>query len=161
MSSTKSSATHQKARLPTTLASLNNGHNSDLRGCYVGVRSSSRPNLVPSRPNLVPARPLRPHSAAWRSSLVANLSSTVPGRAPTAEAKARAIIVVATWRQWPWCTTSFGPTTALCWATTPTHFRSCPLWPQSPWGAGWACAPPIWAHRPRSPQPNWPLSTCS
>jgi hypothetical protein len=56
------------------LASLNSGHNSDLRACCVGVRSSSRPNLVP-------ARPLHPCSVTWRSSLVANLSSTALRRA--------------------------------------------------------------------------------
>ncbi len=61
---TKSLDAHQKARLLAALASLNNGYSSDLCACCVGVRSSSRPNLVP-------ARPLRPRSVAWWSSLVA------------------------------------------------------------------------------------------
>jgi len=70
----KSSAARQNAHLHAALASLNNGHSSDLRACCVGVRSSSRPNLVP-------VRPLCPRSAAWQSSLIANLSSTAPRRA--------------------------------------------------------------------------------
>ncbi len=70
MSLLKSSAARQKARLIVALASLNNGHNSDLRACCVGVRSSSRPSLVP-------ARPLRPCSTTWQSSLIVNLSSTM------------------------------------------------------------------------------------
>ncbi len=80
----KSSATHQKARLLTALASLNSGHNSDLCAYYVGMRSLSRPNLVPTRP-------LHPRNATWRFSLVANLSNTVPKHALTAKAKARTI----------------------------------------------------------------------
>jgi hypothetical protein len=79
----KSSTTHQKAHLPTTLASLNNGHISDLRACCAGVRSYSRPNLVP-------ARPLRLRNTTWRSSLVANLSSTALRHTPTTKAEARA-----------------------------------------------------------------------
>jgi len=71
VSSTKSSTARQNVCLPAAFFSLNNGHSSDLRACYVGVRSSSRPNLVP-------ARPLRPHNAAWQSSLIINLSSTAP-----------------------------------------------------------------------------------
>ncbi len=78
---TKSSATRQNASLLAALASLNSGHSSDLRACCVGVRSSSRPNLVP-------ARPLPPRNAAWRSSLVANLSNTAPGRALIVEVEA-------------------------------------------------------------------------
>jgi hypothetical protein len=74
----------QKARLPVALASLNNGHISDLHVCCASVRSSSRPSLV-----LV--RPLCPHNAAWRSSLIANLNNIVPGRAPAIEAKARTV----------------------------------------------------------------------
>jgi hypothetical protein len=70
----KSSAACQKACLPTTLASLNNGHSSDLCACCAGVRSSSRPSFVP-------IRPLCPPSTAWRSSFVANLSNTAPGHA--------------------------------------------------------------------------------
>jgi hypothetical protein len=81
---TKSLAARQNARLPATLASLNSGHNSNLRTYCVGVRSSSRPNLVL-------AKPLHPRSVAWRSSLVANLSSTTPGRALAVEVDAREI----------------------------------------------------------------------
>jgi hypothetical protein len=55
---TKSSVVRQKARLFVALVSLNNDHNFDLRVCYVGLRSLSRPNLVL-------AKPLRPHSVAW------------------------------------------------------------------------------------------------
>ncbi len=51
----------------------------------MGVRSSSKPNLVF-------ARPLRPCSVTWQSSLVANLSSTAPGRALGIEAKAHAVV---------------------------------------------------------------------
>ncbi len=79
--STKSLATCQNARLPTTLASLNSGHSSDLRAYCVGVRFSSWPNLVH-------ARPLHPRSAAWQSSLVANLNSTTPGRVFVVEVEA-------------------------------------------------------------------------
>ncbi len=68
----KSSATRQKARLPVALTSLNNGHNFDLHGCYVGMRSLSRPNMVPTRP-------LRPRNTAWWSSIVANLNNTASG----------------------------------------------------------------------------------
>jgi hypothetical protein len=75
----------QKVHLPTSLASLNNDHNFDLRTCYVGVRFSSRPNLVPTKP-------LRLRIVAWRSSLVVNLSSTTLGRAPVAKAEACAVI---------------------------------------------------------------------
>ncbi len=81
---TKSSAARKNVRLPATLASLNSGHNSNLRTYCVGVRSSSRPNLV-----LV--RPLRPRSVVWWSSLVANLSSTTSGRALVVEVEARKI----------------------------------------------------------------------
>ncbi len=84
MPSTKSLATHQKARLPAALASLNNSHRSDLRTCCVGARSSSKPNLVP-------ARPLHLRSVAWRSSFVLNLSSTMSGCALAIEVEARAI----------------------------------------------------------------------
>ncbi len=77
----KSLDVRQKARLPIALASLNNGHNSNLCAYCVGVRFSSKPNLVP-------AKPLRFHSATWRSLFVANLSNIVPGNAPTAEVEA-------------------------------------------------------------------------
>jgi hypothetical protein len=53
----KSLATRQKVRLLTAFASLNNGHNFDLRTCYAGVKSSSKPIFVP-------AKPLRLQSAA-------------------------------------------------------------------------------------------------
>ncbi len=49
-----------------------------------GVRSSSKPSLVP-------ARPLRPRSVAWWSSLVANFNNTVLGQAFVVEAKARRV----------------------------------------------------------------------
>ncbi len=65
----KSSAVRQKARLPAALASLNNDHSSDLYAYCASVRSSSRPNFVPTTP-------LHPQSMAWQSSLVTNLSST-------------------------------------------------------------------------------------
>jgi hypothetical protein len=68
----KSSVTRQNVHLAATLASLNIHHNYDLHACCVGVRSSSRPNLVPTRP-------LHPRNAIWRSSFVANLSSITPG----------------------------------------------------------------------------------
>jgi hypothetical protein len=71
--STKSSVVCQMVRLPAALASLNNGHSFDLRAYYVGMRSSSRPNLVP-------ARSLRLRNATWRSLFVANLNSTTPKR---------------------------------------------------------------------------------
>ncbi len=81
----KSSTARQKARLLVAFASLNNGHSSDLRACCMGVRSSSRPSFVP-------ARPLRPRSAAWRFSLVTNLSNTAPGRTLAVEVEAHVII---------------------------------------------------------------------
>ncbi len=84
MSSTRSSAACQNVRLPVALASLNNGHNSDFRACCVGVRSSSRPNLVL-------ARPLCLRSATLRSSLVANLSSTTLRRALAVEVEAHEV----------------------------------------------------------------------
>ncbi len=93
MSLIKNSAAHQKACLPAALASLNNGHNSDLRACCAGVKSSSRP--------------LRPRSAAWRSSLIANLSNTALGCAPVVEVEAR--VVIGRCR-----VVSFGPVVALC-----------------------------------------------
>ncbi len=71
MPSTKNSTAHQKVRLLATLASLNSGHSSNLHACCVGVKSSSRPNLVPTRQG-------HPRSMAWRSSLIANLNSTAP-----------------------------------------------------------------------------------
>ncbi len=85
MPSMKSSTARQKVCLPATLASLNNDHSSDLHVCCVGVRSSSRPNLV-----LV--RPLRLRSPAWRSSLIVNLSSTVSGHAPTTKVEAHEVV---------------------------------------------------------------------
>ncbi len=56
-------------------------HNSDLCACCAGVKSSSKPSLVP-------AKPLHPRNVAWRSSLVANFNSTASRRvlATTAEA---------------------------------------------------------------------------
>ncbi len=80
----KSLAARQKVRLLAALASLNNGHSSDLRACCAGVKSSSRLSFVL-------ARPLRPRSATWRSSLIANLSNTAPGRAPAIEVEARVV----------------------------------------------------------------------
>ncbi len=77
----KSSVARQKAHLLAALASLNSGHSSDLHACCAGVRSSSRPSFVP-------ARPLHAQSAAWRSSLVENLSNTAPGCAPAVEVEA-------------------------------------------------------------------------
>ncbi len=70
--------------LPAALASLNNNHSSELCACCARMRSSSRPSFVS-------ARPLRPRNAAWQSSLVANLSNTAPGRAPTVKVEARVI----------------------------------------------------------------------
>jgi hypothetical protein len=67
------------------LASLNNGHNSDLHACCVGMKSSSKPNLVPTKP-------LCARNTAWRSWLVTNLSSTALGRALAAEVEARTIV---------------------------------------------------------------------
>jgi hypothetical protein len=84
MPSTKSLAARQKACLLVALASLNNGHSSNLCACYVGVRSSSKPNLVHPKP-------LHPHSTAWWSSFITNLSSTVPGRVLSAEVEAHTI----------------------------------------------------------------------
>jgi len=74
----------QKVRLPTTLASLNSDHSFDLRAYYVGMRSSSRPNLVPPRP-------LHFRNIAWRSLFVVNLNSTTLGRTPAIEMEAHAI----------------------------------------------------------------------
>ncbi len=85
MSLTKNSTTHQKARLPATLASLNNGHIFNLRAYCVGVRSSSKSNLVHTKP-------LHPHNAFWRSLLVMNLSNTSPRHVPTTEGEARAVV---------------------------------------------------------------------
>ncbi len=122
----KSSVTCQKARLPTTLASLNNDHNFNLCTCCVDVRSLSRPNFVF-------ARPLCPHSAAWQSSFVANLSSTALGRMPAVEVEVRTIAchyhVAATTLArsfiWPYnssvlnrCTSSFSISPSL--ASKPT-----------------------------------------
>ncbi len=75
MSLTKSSATRQKAHLPATLAFLKNGHNSNLRACCTSVRYLSRPSLVL-------AKPLRPRSAAWWFSFVANFNSILLGCTP-------------------------------------------------------------------------------
>jgi hypothetical protein len=80
----KSSVGRQKAHLPAALASLNNGHSSNLRACNMGVKSSSRPNFVPTRP-------LHLRSVAWRSSLVANLSNTVSRHTPIVEVEARIV----------------------------------------------------------------------
>ncbi len=85
MLSTKSSATRQNPHLPITLACLNNGHSYDLHTCCVGVRSSSKPNLVP-------ARPLCSRSATWKSSFVINLSSTTSRRALVIKVEAREVV---------------------------------------------------------------------
>ncbi len=85
MSLMKSSAARQKVCLLTALASLNNGHSSDLHACCMGMRFSSRPSFVP-------IKPLRPRSTAWRFSLVANLSSTAPERAIVVEVEARVVV---------------------------------------------------------------------
>jgi hypothetical protein len=53
------------------------------------------------------SRPLRPRSAAWRSSLIANLSNTALGCAPVVEVEAR--VVIGRCR-----VVSFGPVVALC-----------------------------------------------
>ncbi len=74
----------QKVRLPATLASLNSGHSFDLCACCVGVRSSSRPSLVP-------AKPLCTHSTVWRSSLIVNLSNTTLGHAPIVRPEVHAV----------------------------------------------------------------------
>jgi hypothetical protein len=85
MSLMKNSTMRQKARLLVTLASLNNGHSSNLRAYCVGVRSSFKPNLVP-------IKPFRPRNVAWWSLLVTNLNNTTPGRASAAGAKAHAVV---------------------------------------------------------------------
>lgn len=77
----ESSTTHQKVCLLAALASLNNGHNFNLHNYYVGMKSSSKPSLVPTKP-------LRSRSTTWQSSLVTNLSSIMLRCTPTAEAKA-------------------------------------------------------------------------
>ncbi len=71
--------------MPITLASLNNGHSFDLRACCASVRTSSRPNLVPTRP-------LRPRNAAWWPSFVAKLNSTALGRATTVGVEAYIVV---------------------------------------------------------------------
>jgi hypothetical protein len=81
MLSTKSSDVH----LFIALASLNSGHNFDVHACYMGMRSSSRPNLVH-------ARPLNLRSAAWRSLLVTNVSNTALRRAPVIRAEVLTVI---------------------------------------------------------------------
>ncbi len=81
---TKSSIVRQKARLPTTLASLNSGHNFDLHACCTSVRTSCKPSLVL-------AKPLRPHSAALRSLFVANFNSTTSRHTPAIKAEPRTI----------------------------------------------------------------------
>ncbi len=73
----KNSAKCQKTRLPATLASLNNGHNSNLHACCISVKYLSRP--------------LRPCSAAWQSLFIVNLNSIALGR--TLVAKVEALIV--------------------------------------------------------------------
>ncbi len=80
----KSLVARQKARLPATLASLNNGHNFDLCACCVGMKSSFRPSLVPTKP-------LRLRSVAWWFSLVANFNNIVPGCAPIVWANALSV----------------------------------------------------------------------
>jgi len=99
---TKSSAARQNACLCATLASLNSGHSSDLRACYVGMKFSSKPNLVPTRP-------LRPHSTAWWSLLVVNLSSTMSGRAFVVEVDAHEV--------------------ARCCRVATTTLTRSPIWP--------------------------------
>lgn len=111
----------KKACLFAALASLNNGHSSDLRACCVGMRFSSRPNLVPTRPLCL-------HSAAWRSSLIANLSSTALRHAPIIGAEACVVascchvtaITLACNLIWPYnsfvlnhCTNSFSVSPSL------------------------------------------------
>ncbi len=81
----------------------------------MGVRSLSRPNLVP-------AKFVRPHSAAWQPSLVTNLSSITPRRMPAVGEEARVVarhycVAVTTLARnliWPYnssvlscCTSSF------------------------------------------------------
>jgi hypothetical protein len=85
MSSTKSLVVCQKARLFVALASLNNGHSSGLCACYANVRSSPRPNLVPTKP-------LHVRSTTWRSSLIANLSSTTSRRMLVIGAEAHTVV---------------------------------------------------------------------
>jgi hypothetical protein len=58
MSLMKSSTVRQKAHLPTALASLNNDHGSNLCTYCVGVRFSSKPNLILAKPS-------HPRSATW------------------------------------------------------------------------------------------------
>jgi len=111
----KSLVVCQKVHLPTTLASLNSGHSSNLCACYVGVRSLSRPNLVPTRPSHL-------RNAAWQFSLVANLNSITLRRTPTTKAEAHivaghccvAVTTLARNFTWPYnnfvlsrCTSSF------------------------------------------------------
>ncbi len=67
-----------------TLASLNNGHNSNLHTYYASVRSSSRPSFVP-------AKPLCPRSAAWQSSFITNLGTITLGCVSTAKVEAHVV----------------------------------------------------------------------
>ncbi len=80
----KSLVARQKACLLAALASLNNNHSSNLHAYYTSMKSSSRPNLVPTRP-------LRTCSMAWWSSHITNLSSIVTKHMPTTEVEARAV----------------------------------------------------------------------
>jgi hypothetical protein len=75
----------RNVRLLATLASLNNDHNSKLRAYYAGMKSSSGPNFVR-------AKPLHLRSAAWRSSIVMNLSNTTSRRVPIVEVEARTVV---------------------------------------------------------------------
>ncbi len=119
----------QKARLPAALASLNNGHSFDLCTCCVGVKSSSKPNLVF-------AMPLCPHSTAWRYLFVTNLSNTTSWCTLTVEAEVLAItgrycmVVITLARNfiWPYnsfvlsrCTSSFLISPSL--ASKPVKWR--------------------------------------
>ncbi len=109
-------------RLLVALASSNNGHNSNLRACYAGVRSSSKSSLV-----LV--RPLRFRNIAWRSSFVANLSNIASRHVPTVGAGActvaghchMAVMILACNLIWPY------NNYVLSRALGPFRFR-CP-WP--------------------------------
>jgi len=71
-------------RLPAVLASLNNGHSSNLRAYCTGVSSSSKPSFVPTKP-------LHPRSVAWQFSFIVNLSSTALRCALAAEVETHTV----------------------------------------------------------------------
>ncbi len=140
----KSSAARQNARLPAALASSNSGHNFDLCACCVGVRSSSRPNLVP-------ARPLCPCSAAWRSSFVVNLSSTAPRRALAIEVEACKVAGCC-------CLATTTLTHSLIWPRNSSVLSRCtsslsvsPSLASKPVRCRLNCVPFVWACQPGSP----------